>query len=127
LLQVSSRDIVATWADWEAVFDDEIRTLPSIGSVYHTSEPYKTATYEVLAVEGAIWAIIVSLLLCFTAVMIFTGAQAALVFITMISLGTMLTLVISIFVWVRTGLGCVHAPGGVQHASPTVWRHQPIV
>lgn len=62
---------------------------------------YKLATYESLAVTGAIWSVCISFALCFFCVFIFTGASLTLCTITMISLFTMTALVVSSFVWVR--------------------------
>ena len=81
---------------------------PLAASVTPSSETFEKAAYEQLAIDGSIWGILISVLLCFIAVCLFK-AHGTVVAITMAVIVTNVATVVAIFHILGWTLGGVEA------------------
>lgn len=81
---------------------------PLLSSAEVSSTTIEKSIYEQLAIDGSIWGIIISLLLCFTAVVLFK-AHGRIVAIIMTVIVSNVATVVAIFYWIGWTLGGVEA------------------
>lgn len=92
-------EIVRQNDEWEVFLRDAAAADPLLEGVFQTADVYTETYQQVLAVDGAVWSIGLSLFLCFASVVVFT-ANARMTAIVMLMLVFMASSVVSIFKWV---------------------------
>jgi PERQ amino acid-rich with GYF domain-containing protein len=58
---------------WDAFLKTQVEGVAELESAFHTSQDWVHMYMEIIAVNGAIYGIVFSLVLCMVAVIIFTG------------------------------------------------------
>ncbi|XP_032228558.1 protein dispatched homolog 3 [Nematostella vectensis] len=104
----SSKVVLQQYHKWNAFLKEQVQDIPELQSAFHTSEDWVHMFMEVVAVNGAIYGIVFSLILCMVAVVIFTG-HILLSIIVMLTILGVLCLVVGVFYLVGWHLGAVEA------------------
>ena len=103
-----SAAIMAYYNLFEAKLEELRAKYPLAASVASSSDTFETAAYEQLAIDGSIWGILISVLLCFIAICLFK-AHGTVVAITMAVIVTNVVAVVAIFHMLGWMLGGVEA------------------
>eukprot|EP00039_Didymoeca_costata_P015380 m.260048 g.260048 ORF g.260048 m.260048 type:complete len:1505 (+) comp16212_c0_seq24:1476-5990(+) len=106
--QDASTDVKALYDKWQKFMVEQRELRPALGSFQVDSDNFEKAINELLAIDGAIWGILTSLMLCFIAVVLFK-AHALLTTITMSVIFMNVAFVVSCFYWAGWRLGGIEA------------------
>ena len=84
---LASKEMVKIYHKWDAFLKSQVKGVPELESAFHTSVDWVHMYMEIVAVNGAVYGIVFSLLLCTIAVIIFTGHLALSLIVLLTILG----------------------------------------
>ncbi|XP_031555495.1 protein dispatched homolog 3-like [Actinia tenebrosa] len=105
---LSSREMVKMYHKWDSFLKTQVQDVAELQSAFHTSSDWVHMYMEIVAVNGAIYGIVFSLVLCTAAVIIFTG-HLVLSFIVILTILGVLCFVVAIFYLLGWHLGAIEA------------------